>query len=129
MCGNVTYAVDGEPVVQGACHCKDCQRQTGGPFTVVVGVPRAAMTVQGDSVASFTTYGEDHGGAAERFFCNLCGSPLYTYSAVLPDAALLKVGSLDDASWVEPAFELWTSSAQPWSPRFESAAQIERGGA
>jgi hypothetical protein len=127
LCGSVTYTVDAEPVVQGVCHCQDCQRQSGSPFTVVVGVPRAALQVQGDSLASFTTVGEDHGGDAERNFCNLCGAPLFTFSATLPELALLKAGSLDDASWVQPAFEVWTSSAQPWSPRFDVPMQMERG--
>ena len=47
LCGAVTYSVDADPVVQVACHCTDCQRQTGGPFSVIVGVPRAALNVEG----------------------------------------------------------------------------------
>ncbi len=127
MCGNVRYSADAEPVLQAVCHCTDCQRQTGSPFTVVVGVPLAALTVQGSTLASFATTGEDHGGDSERKFCSACGSPVFTISAMLPELALLKAGSLDDASWLEPAVEVWTSSAQPWSPQFEQAAQFERG--
>jgi hypothetical protein len=127
LCGKVTYSADAEPVVQAVCHCSDCQRQTGGPFTVVVGVPRSALTVEGDTLASFTTVGEDHGGETQRSFCTACGAPLFSVSAVLPDLALIKSGSLDDSSWLEPAVEVWTSSAQPWSPRFEDGASFERG--
>jgi hypothetical protein len=127
MCGSVQYSADAEPVLQAVCHCTDCQRQTGSPFTVVVGVPLAALTVQGSTLASFATTGEDHGGDSERKFCSACGSPLFTISAMLPELALLKAGSLDDASWLEPAVEVWRSSAQPWSPHFEQAAQFERG--
>ena len=39
LCGAVTYSADAEPVIQAACHCTDCQRQTGNPFSVIVGVP------------------------------------------------------------------------------------------
>ena len=127
MCGGVTYSSEAEPVIQVVCHCTDCQRQTGSPFTVVVGVPRTELTVQGDTLASFTTVGEDHGGKTERNFCSACGSPLFSIAAVAPELALIKAGSLDDASWVEPAAEFWTSSAQPWSPHFEQAAVFERG--
>lgn len=127
LCGNVRYSADAEPIVQAVCHCSDCQRQTGGPFTVVVGVPRAALTVEGDTLASFTTIGEDHGGETERSFCSACGAPVFSVTAVLPDLALIKAGSLDDASWLEPAVEVWTSSAQPWSPHFEHAASFARG--
>jgi hypothetical protein len=127
LCGSVTYSVDAEPVGSGVCHCTDCQRQTGNPFSVVVAVPRAAFKVEGRTLASFATTGEDHGGDTERNFCSACGSPVFSIAAVAPEVAFIKAGSLDDASWVEPAVEVWTRSAQPWSPHFENAARIERG--
>jgi hypothetical protein len=127
LCGNVTYSADAEPVLQAACHCTDCQRQTSSPFSVIVGVPRAAFNVEGDTLASFATIGTDHGGETQRNFCSACGSPMFSIAAVAPELVFIKAGSLDDASWVEPAVEAWTSSAQPWSPRFEGAAQLERG--
>jgi hypothetical protein len=127
LCGGVTYSADAEPVVQAVCHCTDCQRQTSSPFSVIVGVPRAAFNVEGSTLASFTTTGSDHGGPTERNFCSACGSPLFSDAAVAPELTFIKAGSLDDASWLQPAVEAWTSSAQPWSPHFENAAQLERG--
>jgi hypothetical protein len=127
LCGSVTYSADAEPVVQAVCHCTDCQRQTGNPFSVIVGVPRASLSVEGSTLASFATTGEDHGGETQRNFCSACGSPVFSIAAVSPDLAFIKAGSLDDASWLEPAVEVWMSSAQPWSPHFEQAARIERG--
>jgi hypothetical protein len=127
LCGGVTYSVDAEPVIQAACHCADCQRQTGNPFSVIVGVPRAAFNVEGSTLASFATIGEDHGGETRRSFCSACGSPIFSDAAVAPELVFIKAGSLDDASWVQPVVEAWTSSAQPWSPHFEDAARLERG--
>ena len=127
LCGSVTYSVDAEPVVQAVCHCTDCQRQTGNPFSVIVAVPRAALRVEGDTIASFATTGDDHGKDTERSFCTVCGSPVFSMSAALPEMAFVKAGSLDDASWLEPSIEVWTSSAQPWAPHFEQAAKMERG--
>jgi len=127
LCGGVTYSADAEPVIQAACYCTDCQRQTGNPFSVIVAVPRAAFTVEGDTLASFTTIGEDHGGETVRNFCSACGSPVFSAAAVGPELIFIKAGSLDDASWVEPAVEAWTTSAQPWSPPFEHTAKLERG--
>jgi hypothetical protein len=92
-----------------------------------VGVPRAAFKVEGDTLASVTTIGDDHGGDTERNFCSACGAPVFSISALAPELALIKAGSLDDASWLEPEWEVWTSSAQPWSPRLEQAASFERG--
>ena len=128
LCGNITYSADAEPVVQVVCHCADCQRQTGGPFTVVVGVPREAFTVEGDTLGTFMTVGEDHGGETQRSFCTACGAPVFSIAAALPELALIKAGSLDDASWLEPTLEVWTDSAQPWSPRLEQVTSLARGG-
>jgi hypothetical protein len=127
LCGAVTYTVDAEPMVQAACHCADCQRQSGSPFSVLVGVPRDAFDVQGETLSSFTTTGEDHGAETVRSFCSECGSPIFSESPLLPNVALIKAGSLDDASWLEPQVEVWTSSAQPWGPRLEAATAFERG--
>jgi hypothetical protein len=127
LCGAVTYSTDADPVVQAVCHCTDCQRQTGNPFSVIVGVPSEGFNVEGDTLASFATIGEDHGGETHRNFCTACGSPVFSNAAVLPELVFIKAGSLDDSSWLEPAVEAWTKSAQPWSPHFENAAQLERG--
>jgi hypothetical protein len=94
---------------------------------VVVAVPRRALQVEGDTIASYSTIGADHGGKTERSFCSNCGSPLFSIAAVMPDVAFVKAGSLDDSSWVQPAVEAWTQSAQPWAPRFEGTTQLERG--
>jgi hypothetical protein len=127
LCGGVTFSADADPVIQAVCHCADCQRQTGSPFSVIVGVPRAALEVEGSTLASFATVGEDHGGETQRSFCSSCGSPVFSLAVAAPELAFLKAGALDDASWLAPAVEVWTSSAQPWSPHFAQAAQMERG--
>jgi hypothetical protein len=127
LCGGVTYSTDAEPVIQAACYCTDCQRQTGNPFSVFIGVPEGTLEVQGSTLAAYTTIGEDHGGETQRFFCSACGSPVYSVAAVVPNVTFIKAGSLDDSSWIEPAAEAWTRSAPPWSPRFETPLQFERG--
>ena len=127
LCGNVTYSVDADPFLQGVCHCTDCQRQTGNPYSALVGVPREAFSVHGDTLRSYTTIGEDHGGETVRSFCSACGSPVFSEAAVMPEVTFIKAGSLDDASWVRPVAEAWTSSAQPWTPPFEGTVRMERG--
>jgi hypothetical protein len=127
LCGNVRYSADAEPVVQAMCHCTDCQRQTSSPFSAVVGVPLASFEVEGDSLTTFNTVSGDTGGETQRNFCSNCGTPIYSLSASAPEMVFLKAGSLDDSSWLQPVVEVWTSSAQPWTPRIEGMAQFERG--
>ena len=93
----------------------------------MIAVPRSALTVEGSTLASFTTIGEDHGTQTERQFCSGCGSPIVSLVEAMPDLAFIKAGTLDDASWLEPAIEVWSRSAQPWAPHFEHAARLDRG--
>src|SRR5215210_7680748 len=108
LCGAVTYRADAEPVVHAVCHCADCQRQTGNPFSVVVAVPRSALSVEGSTLASFAT----NAGKTERTFCSACGSPIFSAASEAAQLAFI---------------EAWTSSAQPWSPHFEGTARLEHG--
>jgi hypothetical protein len=127
LCGAMTYSCDAEPIFTAICHCKDCQRQTGTAFSIVVGVPVDAVVVSGDSLASFSTVGEDHGQEVERRFCSTCGSPVVSAMAANPGVMVIKAGTLDDASWLEPQLEVWGRSAQPWVGPPQGRPRLDRG--
>lgn len=114
LCGNVTYDCDGDPALTAICHCEDCQRQTGTSFSVVVGVQSDALRIDGDSLSTYKTVGEETGNERERKFCSSCGSPIVTVAADMPGLVFIKAGTLDDRSWLEPQMEVWCNSAQPW---------------
>ncbi|MHB1468559.1 MAG: GFA family protein [Solirubrobacteraceae bacterium] len=126
LCGEVTYRVEAQPLWQGVCHCSNCQHQTAAPFSVVVGVPTDALSVEGSTLASFKTVSEGYASTTERRFCSACGSPLFSTIEAMPAVAFLKAGTIDDVAWFEPTVEIWTSSAQPWSPHFEGLPQYAR---
>ncbi|HEY9068065.1 MAG TPA: GFA family protein [Burkholderiaceae bacterium] len=71
LCGAVTITVAGEhdPRV-GACHCRMCQRWSGGLFLCFTADTRA-VTVTGE-VARYRS-----SAFAERAFCPRCGSHLW----------------------------------------------------
>ena len=126
LCGAITYSADAEPVWQGVCHCSNCQRQTATAFSVIVGVPRSALTIEGDTLSSFKTVSEGYDSTTERHFCSNCGSPIFSVIESMSELAWLKAGTLDDTSWFEPTAEIWTRSAQPWAPHFENVQRFER---
>ena len=116
LCGAVTYGCDAEPMATAVCHCTECQKQSGTSFSIIVAVPRDAFEVKGDSLAEYTTVGSDTGTEVARQFCRDCGSPIVSLSVSLPEVALIKAGTLDDTSWLEPTLHVWCESAQPWVP-------------
>ena len=126
VCDAVTYSVDAEPVWQGVCYCSNCRRQTATAFSVIVGVPSKAFTVEGSTLASFKTVSEGYESTTERHFCSACGSPIFSIIESMPGVAFLKAGTIDNTSWFEPTVEIWTRSAQPWAPHFANTTRYER---
>ena len=112
LCGKVRYSADVEPTFVGVCHCKNCQKGTGSAFSVVVALPTPALTVQG-TLQTFTGRG-DSGKATYRRFCPACGSALIDEAELMPNITMIMAGTLDDASWVKPASEIFCDSAQQW---------------
>ena len=74
LCGKVRYSADTEPAFVGVCHCKNCQKQAGTAFSVIMGIPAAALSVEGE----LKTYEDrgDSGQAVLRRFCPNSGSPI-----------------------------------------------------
>ena len=75
-------------------------------------LPKPTLNVQG-TLKTFTGRG-DSGKATYRRFCPECGSALIDEAEVMPDVVMILAGTLDDASWVKPAMEIYCDSAQPW---------------
>jgi hypothetical protein len=46
--------------------------------------------------------------------CARCATRLWSEPARHPGFAVLRPGTLDDTSWLEPVAHVWTRSAQPW---------------
>ena len=116
LCGSITYTSSAdEPLLTGICHCSDCQRSTGSAFSIIVGVPLESLEISGESLKVFDTMGEDREAIAHRSFCGDCGSPIMSVLDDMPAMAVLKAGTLDDTSWLQPDLEFWARSAQPWA--------------
>src|ERR1700733_10353769 len=88
LCGQVRYSSNADPAFVGVCHCKHCQKQTGTAFSVLVGIPKSALTVQGQ-LKTFHDTG-DSGQPVDRNFCQECGSPIFTDVTVMPGVAFIK---------------------------------------
>jgi hypothetical protein len=93
---------------------------------LIVGVPDSEFSLTGE-LAAFDTTGEDHGRETHRRFCPQCGSPVISESDGLPGIVLIKAGTLDDPSWLEPQIEVWGRSAHGWIAAAEGRPRLERG--
>ena len=122
LCGAIRYEVSAEPIMMFNCHCRDCQRSTGGAFTPVVYVPAKAFKITKGSARYYST-ASDMGGHNKRGFCPYCGSRLFGGASETGQG--IAASSLDDPSLFKPELHIWASDAQPWDqidpklPKFE----------
>lgn len=127
LCGAIRYRFDVPPHAVVLCHCDDCQRHSGGAFSVNVLVARDALTVDGVP-RSWQTIGSENGHRRERQFCAECGTPIFTILAERPEVVIVKAGTLDDRSGLAPTAEVWWRRHQDWitpdlaRPRFDGDA-------
>jgi hypothetical protein len=127
-CGAIRYECDEQPVAMFNCHCRDCQRASGGTFVAIALFRETALRLlQGE--ARFFRNLADSGRWVERGFCQDCGTPLFARVEVAPGWITVKPGSLDDPTWFKPTIDTWAPSAPPWlalDPNLPKAAKTPR---
>ena len=113
LCGNIRYKSEAEPLVTVLCNCINCQKLSGGAYSLNVVLPKGSLDIQGD----MTTYVDtgDSGQTLDRNFCARCGSPISSEPSAMDTITVLKAGTLDDTSWVRPVMEIYCDSAQQWT--------------
>jgi len=113
LCGSLKYTCNSGPLFTAACHCKTCQKSTGSAFSVVVGVQRADMTIEGNTRTTYEGLG-DSGQPTYRHFCSQCGSTIMAEMAAQPDLAFIAAGTLDHPEALTPQLHVYWRDHQPW---------------
>ena len=99
QCRAVRYQCTAEPASIYACHCTECQRQSGSAFGTSMLMPRAAFSyTQGTPRTWMRT--SDRGRKIDCQFCGDCGTRLVHLPQHGPTMAIVRGGTLDDTSWV-----------------------------
>jgi hypothetical protein len=128
QCAAVRYEITAAPLTLYACHCTDCQHQSGSAFALSLLAPRDAVRISQGAAALWQRPGSQaaSGTPADCVFCRDCGARLYNLPSRNNAIAVVKPGTLDDTSWLEPIGHIWTRSAQPWV-RFEPGTLLYDG--
>ena len=99
QCGAVRFRVDGDLGEASICHCRMCQKATGGFFGPYVSVKTADLAWTRGSPRSFQSSNK-----VRRGFCGDCGTPLtFEYEGA---SVGLAIGALDRPGDVRIAEQL-----------------------
>src|ERR671931_2966144 len=96
-CGAIRYESTAEPKAMFHCHCRDCQRASGGPFSSYVIVPAEAFKILEGSLR-FHDSPSERGGKTHRGFCADCGSPGGVKNEANPDICGVRDARFGDPS-------------------------------
>lgn len=101
------------------CHCRMCQKASGGIFAGLVAAPDDTLVWTRGKPAIWRSSEN-----VERGFCANCGTPLF-YHDVNNGRTNLMIGSLDNPSAFPPGANTGTEGVVSW---FEKITSIEDGG-
>jgi hypothetical protein len=109
QCGAIRYALYVAPQNAHVCHCRMCQRATGGVFAALAGAPKADFAWTKGEPAVFAS-----SNLASRAYCRDCGTPL-SFSYNLPEARFyVTIGSLDDPNIAPIGIQYGVESRIGW---------------
>jgi hypothetical protein len=117
LCGAVKISAILANHDAGVCHCKMCQRWTGGPFVAVACTPETVF----ENPEAVGVYPSSAG--AERGFCKHCGSPLF-YRLKSDGSYHLPVGVLDDTEGLTLTVEIFIDRKPSWYSFAEKTNQM-----
>lgn len=112
LCGAVRYKCSAEPVWSGNCHCRDCQKLSGGAYIPTLFVPENLVTISGE--VKYYEKNGDSGHRVRRGFCPTCGSQLFGKPELVPGVLGIRAGSFDNPALYQPSMDVYVASAQPW---------------
>ncbi len=124
LCKTVKYDISTEIKGAGNCHCSICKKVTGGAFASVVFVGEEGFTLtSGEGALSMHDISE----LATKFFCNLCGSPVYNKHKHFPGFVMVALGSLDEPTQVTPGMNIFCESMLPWVKGIGALKNFDQG--
>jgi hypothetical protein len=113
LCGAIRYEISAHPLLLYACHCTNCQTQSGSAFAMNMPVATAAfLIVKGEPKGWHRL--SPSGAEAASWFCGDCAGRIHGTRPSRPESVTVRAGSLDDTSWINPAAHMFVRSAQPW---------------
>ena len=126
LCGAVRYEINGDPVRVAHCHCDDCRRATGSSFATNAFFKEDDLVVLQGTTKTYS-HTADSGNAMNKEFCPECGSQLFGFGSGNQGIRTVKVGTIDDASAIQPQIEVFVSKALPFPRHPEFTEKFDKG--
>ena len=111
LCGAIRYEVDGELGDIVCCHCSMCRKAQGTAFATNAPVESDRFRVVAGAQA---LRGYESSPGKRRYFCSICGSPIFSRRDARPDVLRLRIGTLDSRIAARPTAHICAASKAEW---------------
>ena len=101
LCGGISYCVSGEPNHVILCHCRFCQRATGGAYMVETLFDKDAFTLSKGEPAVYRHVSEGSGKEVLVHFCPNCGTKTHLTFERFPTSVGIYSGTFDAPDWFD----------------------------
>jgi hypothetical protein len=113
QCDKLRFELSAPPLMLYACHCTNCQKQTGSAFVLSTAIVENTFSfIEGEPAKVEWTADSE----TQRYglYCSDCGGRICNGQTPSIGVLSLRAGTFDEKSWVRPAAHIWVKSAQPW---------------
>ncbi|WP_372781013.1 GFA family protein [Phenylobacterium sp.] len=121
LCGQVRWRAAAEPANVRLCHCRNCQRATGGAFFA------RAIFLAEDIAWSGETTRWPTSPRIDRLSCARCGTPMFAAPKDPPARLGVSLASLDEPGAIRPQAHIWVSEKLDWVTLDDGLPQHPRG--
>jgi hypothetical protein len=115
-CGSVRYRMQSAPMFVHCCHCRWCQRESGGAFAVNALIEADRVELLAGDVEEIDT--PTQSGKGQRIArcprCRVAVFSHYAYAGIGDAVCFVRVGTLDAPDDCPPDIHIFTASKQPW---------------
>jgi hypothetical protein len=111
-CGQLTATCVGEPVRVSVCHCRSCQRRTGGPFSAQARFPIGDVAVEGESREWVRT--AESGRKAWYRWCPDCGGTVCYVNEGFEEFLAIPIGAFSGGELPRPTVSIFEKRKQDW---------------
>jgi hypothetical protein len=111
LCRGVRYEIRGTPQSMYHCHCAQCRKANGAMLAtnVMVAGGDFVLTAGGELLGSF-----ESSPGKRRYFCSVCGSPIYSHAEQTRHLVSVRSGTLDADPGLRPQAHVHIASKAPW---------------
>ena len=120
LCGQVRWRATAEPINVRLCHCRNCQRATGGA------VFARALFMDAEVARTGETTRWASSPRLRRLSCARCGAPVFAEPQDGPWIAV-SLTTLDDPTALSPGSHIWVTEKRDWVRIDDGLPQFPQG--